>query len=130
MGKKEAKSVYVCDNCQYRTTDESKMIPLVQVHHLWERLEGGSVTPNGACPRKDCGALMYEETRMLVLTGGGDDPVHGVVEVTGLSQSEFNRIVDVASDRYNQDLVERSPDRYVHGADGLRKWLRKKNGGQ
>lgn len=47
---------HVCDDCGRRWA-EDEIKSLVEVHHLGERLDPGSVVPSGECPR--CGAFCY-----------------------------------------------------------------------
>lgn len=127
MPKTETKVKYRCDDCEYTTDDETKMKSTAEIHHLWERIEGGSEVPAGECMK--CGALMYEVREMLVLTGPGGD-VHGVVVVSGVNEKEIEAVIEEASEKYDQNLTAIDADLYVVGVDALRKWLKKQNGGR
>lgn len=48
---------YQCDNCDFSTDNEEDFPTLSEVHHLGERLDPGSVVPDGECP--ECGAFVY-----------------------------------------------------------------------
>jgi hypothetical protein len=45
-----------CGNCGEVWKDED-IKPLIDVHHLWERISPGEIVPSGECP--DCGALCH-----------------------------------------------------------------------
>jgi hypothetical protein len=47
-----------CDNCQWEGDEEQLGRTLVEVHHLGERLDPGSIVPAGECPECSCFAYL------------------------------------------------------------------------
>lgn len=47
-----------CDDCGGKFPKDF-VIPLSEIHHLWERIDVGGIVPAGECPK--CGALCYED---------------------------------------------------------------------
>lgn len=45
-----------CGDCS-EVWPDTDIKPLIDIHHLWERISPGEIVPSGECP--DCGALCH-----------------------------------------------------------------------
>ena len=49
-----------CQNCDWEGTEEELGKTLTEIHHLWDRVAPGEITPYGECPNEDCGGMCHE----------------------------------------------------------------------
>lgn len=115
---------YQCKECD----NEWDGLELRPVSRAGERVSAGEMMPGGECP--GCGGLCHEVggVRTVVLSGGGQ--VHGVATVEGVDGKEFERLVTLAEDRYDQRLVPVDPPVRCKEPADVERWLLLRNGGE